>query len=169
MSLIVEDGSGLSTAESYISVADATARHAALGNDTWATITTTEMEQALRRATLYMLQTYRNVWVGNRLTSTQALDWPRYGVAIDGFALASNVIPAEVGHACADLALKAAAADLSPDIKAGGGVVNRVKAGSVEVAFQVDGTTTKTYRAIDGLLGPLLGFRSRYSGASARA
>ncbi len=35
MSLIVEDGTGLSTAESYISVADATTYHTDRGNATW--------------------------------------------------------------------------------------------------------------------------------------
>ncbi len=35
MALIVEDGTGLSTAESYISVADATTYHTARGNSSW--------------------------------------------------------------------------------------------------------------------------------------
>ena len=35
MALEVEDGTGKSTAESYISVADATTYHTARGNSTW--------------------------------------------------------------------------------------------------------------------------------------
>jgi hypothetical protein len=51
VSLIVEDGTGLATAESYISVADADTRQAALGITNWATLSTAEKEQALRRST----------------------------------------------------------------------------------------------------------------------
>ena len=63
MSLIVEDGTGMETAESYASVAQADARLAALGMTNWATLTTTEKEQALRRATVAMARAGRMPWL----------------------------------------------------------------------------------------------------------
>ena len=66
MALIVEDGTGLETAESYASVAQADARLAALGMTNWATLTTTEKEQALRRATVAMVQFFGGRWKGAR-------------------------------------------------------------------------------------------------------
>jgi hypothetical protein len=47
MALIVEDGTGLANAESYVSVADATTYHANIGNTAWAVY-----RQSLRDITL---------------------------------------------------------------------------------------------------------------------
>lgn len=154
MALVVEDGTGLSTAESYVSVAAATARQAALGNTTWATLTTAEMEQALRRATVRMEQTYREQWKGNRHTVDQALSWPRNSVVVDGFVVVdADVVPTDVANACADLALKAAAADLTPDLAQG---VVREKVGPIETEYDRGSPQAKRYRAIDMLLAPYL-------------
>ena len=66
MSLIVEDGSGLAAAESYISVVDADAHHASRGTAeaSWVGLDTDIKEQCLRRATDFMLETYRGRWKG---------------------------------------------------------------------------------------------------------
>ncbi len=154
MSLIVEDGTGLPTAESYVSVAAATARHLALGNDTWATITTEQMEQALRRATAYMEQAFRTRWTGRRVSAVQALSWPRYDVCVDGYSVDSNVVPAEVANACADLALKAAAGDLNADIT--GPRLIRKKTGPLEREYDRFSPQSTRYPAINMLLAPYL-------------
>lgn len=75
--LIVEDGTGLSNAESYVSVADADAYHSAMGNSSWATGDTAAKEAALRRGTQYLDAHYS--FAGEPLTETQALEWPRVG------------------------------------------------------------------------------------------
>lgn len=59
MTLVVEDGSIVSGAESYASVAQADAYFAARGITIWSPLLDAEKEQALRRATDYMVQTYR--------------------------------------------------------------------------------------------------------------
>ena len=56
MTLIVEDGTGKSDAESFASVASADAQMTALGITIWTSLVTEEKEQALRRATQYMEQ-----------------------------------------------------------------------------------------------------------------
>lgn len=153
MSLIVEDGTGMETAESYASVAQADARLAALGMTNWATLTTTEKEQALRRATVYMVQVYGGRWKGTRLYRIQALDWPRYGVEVEGYAISSAEVPVEVVNACIDTAFKAAAGDLNPDI---GRAVKREKVGPLETEYADYGSQVVQYRAIDQLLAGLL-------------
>jgi hypothetical protein len=55
MALITETGAGLANAESLISVADADTYHSGVGNTDWAALSVTDKEQALRRATQYML------------------------------------------------------------------------------------------------------------------
>lgn len=154
--LTVESGSGSSTADAYISRADATTYHSGRGNTAWEDLSDEEKDAAIRRATDYIGEAYRLRWAGERTSTTQALDWPRYNVPrrdMDGSLYASNAVPAEVVRACAELALKAAAGPLTPDQ---GQAIASVKAGSVEVAYADYSTATKTYPAIDRLLAPLL-------------
>lgn len=153
MALITEDGTGLSTAESFVSVAAATARQAGLGNTNWATLTTTEMEQALRRATTFMEQAYRSRWIGLRLHRLQALSWPRYGVVVDSFYADVNSVPTAIANACADLALKAAAGELAEDLTRG---VVREKVGPIETEYDRNSPQAVRYRAIDMMFAPFL-------------
>jgi prepilin-type processing-associated H-X9-DG protein len=162
VTLIVEDGTAKADAESYQTVAGADTYHANRGNVAWADLSTPTKEQNLRKATDYMLQAYRIRWAGVRTTSTQALDWPRYNVPMTdgpgGLACLSsyypnNTVPAAVANACAELALKASAADLTPDLSQ---AVKSKKVGQIEVVYQDYSSATKTYRAIDNLLAPLL-------------
>lgn len=154
MALIVEDGTGLATAESYISVADADTRMTNLGNTNWTTLTATEKEQALRRATVYMEQAYRSRWSGYRNGDTQALSWPRNGVVIDRYILVDDdVVPAAVADACADLAFRAAAGDLNADLERG---VVRKKVGPLETEYDRASPQSVRYRSIDMMLAPYL-------------
>ncbi len=153
MSLVVEDGSGLAGAESYCSVAAANARHTALGNAAW-TGADAVKEAALRRATQYMLQTYRNRWNGTRITQAQALDWPRWGVIVDTrYYVLSNSVPADVANACADLALKAITEDLSPDLDR---AVIRERVGPLETEYNPYSPQAKRFTAINAMLAPYL-------------
>jgi hypothetical protein len=108
MALIVETGAGLSNAESYCSEAFATAYHAARANSDWTLVS--NKEAALRKATEYMLQSYRNLWLGYRAVASQALDFPRSDVYLNDYSepvlVADNIVPIEVQNACAELALK---------------------------------------------------------------
>ncbi|MEM7444295.1 MAG: DnaT-like ssDNA-binding protein [Pseudomonadota bacterium] len=150
MALIVEDGTGVAGADSYLSVADADAHHADRGNAGW-TGDVAAKEAALRKATDYLGQVYRLRWLGARVDDGQALDWPRTGFD----AIGSDVVPGEVRRAAAELALMALGADLNPPLERGGRVT-REKVGPIETEF-ADGAPGRTrYPAIDGLLAPLL-------------
>jgi hypothetical protein len=153
MTLIVEDGTGLSTAESYISVADADARMAALGMTNWNDLTAAEKEQALRRATTYMTQAYRKRWRGARLYRAQALDWPRYGATVDGYDIPSTEVPREIANACADLAFRAASGELAPDT---GRAIIREKVGPLETEYDRNSPQGTRYRSVDMILAPFL-------------
>lgn len=158
MSLIVEDGTAKSDAESYISAADADTYHAIRANTAWAALSTPTKEALLRKATDYMLQVYRLQWAGKRTSTTQALDWPRWNVPKPdvGFLLSyypNNTVPAEVARACAELALKANSGDLTPDL---GQQIKSETIGPITTVYQDYSAATKTYRAIDNLLAPFL-------------
>jgi hypothetical protein len=149
MSIIVENGTGLSTAESYISVVEADTYHSVRGNTLWATMSVNEREQALRRATDYMGQVYRLQWQGRRINSTQALDFPRYDVVVDGYYIPSNVLPLEIKNANAELAFKAAGGELYADQSQG---VISEQVGPIKVEYNPNSPATIRYKAIDALL-----------------
>lgn len=154
MSLITEDGTGLSTAESYVSVAAADTRLAALGLTNWALLITAEKEQALRRATAHIEQVYRLRWKGTRRTTTQALAWPRHSVVIDDYTtVASDVVPIDVANACAELAFKAAAGDLNADLER---AIVREKVGPLETEYSPHSPQSVRYRALDMALAAYL-------------
>lgn len=154
MSLIIENGTGLANAESYIAVTAATAYHASLGNAAWAALASdTIREQLLRKATGYMQQTYNGRWKGVQATSTQALDWPRVGVLVNGWVVPNLTIPVDLANACAELALRAASADLSPDV---GPQVTSETVGSISVSYAVGARQTTAFKAVDNLLAKYL-------------
>ncbi len=157
MALIVEDGSIVPGAESLVSVAEATAYHAARGSAAWAALASDELrEQALRRATDYMGGVYRARWAGYRKQDDQPLDWPRYEVPrrdVGGYSYYSDTaVPLEVRQACAALALRAASGELLADQ---GQMKKRVKVGPIETEYSEYSPQSKRYPAIDTMLSPL--------------
>lgn len=162
MPLIVEDGTGLADAESYISVADATVYHAARGNAAWAALASdTLREQYLRRATDYMHASYDSRWAGYRVKTTQALSWPRNEVPIKdassfGFAYwANDAVPAIVANACAELALRAVSGELMPDLER---AVRRERVGPIDTEYEPGALQSTRFEAVDNMLRPF--FRS---------
>lgn len=153
MPLVVETGTGLSAAESYASVSEADARHVSLGNANWAALIVSKKEEALRLATNYMVQAYRLRWAGQRVNDVQTLDWPRSDVIVDGFGVASNIVPMDVKKACIDLALKASSSDLNPDLER---AAIREKVGPLETEYSEYSPQQIRYRAIDQMLAPFL-------------
>lgn len=157
MALIVEDGTVVAGAESYITVADASAMHTSLGNAAWAALTSdTIREQCLRKATSYMEGQYRQRWAGYRKLTTQALDWPRSFVPLSdayyaGQYVSDTSVPNEVKFACAELALKASTGDLLADLSQ---QVIRKKVASIEIEYDKYSSQSKRYPAIEAMLSP---------------
>jgi hypothetical protein len=157
MTIIVEDGTGLANAESYVSVVDANTYHSKFGNDAWTDLDTSVKEQLLRKATDYMVAQYRLQYAGYRRYSTQSLDWPRlYVPLID--SLSANVfpqyvdfdiVPTTVKNACAELALKAYTAILMQDLTQG---VIREKVDVIEVEYDKFSPQQTRYEQIDAML-----------------
>jgi hypothetical protein len=162
MTIIIEDGTGVATAESYLSVADADSYHAARGHLDWDALDTEDKEIYLRQATDYLTQAYRLRWKGYRTHSTQALDWPRANVQLPdvsftyagyGAYVPFNQVPTEVQRACAELALKAVDGPLAPDIERS---VSREVVGPIDITYDPAAPLVTRFRAIDLLLAPLL-------------
>ncbi len=93
MALIVEEGSIVAGADSYVSLSDARALAAKYGWDLPAD--DTEAEQALRNGAGYVgLQ--EPAMCGSRVSSAQELAYPRKNVTLYGFPVAVDSIPSQV-------------------------------------------------------------------------
>ena len=108
---------GGANSDSYASVTEADTYHAAYGNTAWAAISTEAIkEAALRKAAQYL---DIKVFVGVKVSSTQALEWPRYQVEIGGYCVSSATIPSDIKVAQMEAALIASSESLTPNLSNG--------------------------------------------------
>ena len=114
MAFIVEDGTGLSNATSYLSVANFKTYHTDRGND-FAPYSDTSIEIALVLATDFVDRRYR--YVGIRATGRdQAREWPRQSAYDpDDWLISSNSVPPEILDATAELGFIALGESLIPN------------------------------------------------------
>lgn len=120
MSFIVEDGHGISDANSYISVRFADDFLAYRTDFDWTTRTTEQKQAALVQATAYVDARYGRLFAGRAATAMQALAWPRSGAGYD------NTLPVVLKRAVALYAAYAAASPLAPAPATSGGLAQGV-------------------------------------------
>lgn len=142
ITLTVEDGSGLADANTYISQADADAYFADRDNVVWAAAEADAKAAALIQATQYLDTRY--TFKGQRLTTTQALEWPRQpvpivsqvGFIVDIWSSQSDFFawPVQrIKDACCEAALRALSASLYTDQDPS--IVLSEKVGEIAVSY----------------------------------
>lgn len=134
MTIITENGSGVSGATSYVSLSEADSHFTALANDDWINAVDGQREEALIRAALH-IDSY--LYPGTILKQAQGLKWPRSGV-YDRDGRAITGLP----HA-----LRTAALELADRfLRDGAGLDERQpvrqKVGPIEVTFEEGRTRT---------------------------
>ena len=152
MALVVEDGTGLSNANAYVSVAEVTT----YAGDRGLTFTTgNPAEQAITKTTDYIDSAFK--FLGVRKSATQALAWPRSGVTdrFEGYAIPDNSIPNALKKAVCELAVKVAAGIVLIQDLERGGQIKSASVGPVSVTY-ADGSPATTMYGIVGLLKGLL-------------
>ena len=92
-------------------------------------------------------------WLGDRVSPDQVLSWPRSGAIVFGYQLGSATIPEAVKAAQIEMAFKAAAGDLNPDITTG---VTKEKVDVIELEYDAARTGALDYRALRQALAPYL-------------
>lgn len=160
MSLTVEDGTIVSGAESYITVAAADTYHSGRGNSAWSG-TDAVKEAALRKAAAYLDGEYRKRWKGWKVDpEAQQMEWPRSGVCLSddcgqsAWFLSNDFIHPRLQEAQCELALRALSGDLAPDYN---GSVIRERVDVLETEYAAgSGPGRKTYQLVDMLLSDLL-------------
>ncbi len=148
---IVEDGTGLADATSYLSVAEANVILEANPHvyPVWSARGTSDRQKLLVWATRVLDAAVR--WYGRKTVESSALRWPRTGVVDrDGVALAATVLPPALKLATATFAASLGVADRTAERDQDGLV--SLKADVVELEFR-DGFRIPT---VPGHVGMLL-------------
>jgi hypothetical protein len=161
MALIVEDGTGKTDAESYLSVADADTYHSKhRAPASWTAADEAAKERALRLATLHMDTNYKPRWIGLRSSEDQALDWPREDVWIDRVYYESSELPVQLLNATAEFASKVTDGDDLMTDQADAAAVSersaRVAVISETIKYVGGSVGRKRYTFAEQLLEPLL-------------
>jgi len=161
ISIIVEDGSGVANANSYVSVADARTYAAARG----VTLSANDDEVAVQLIpAIDYLEAQACRYQGCKTSQTQSLEWPRTGVYLDKCCenpvpIPSDVIPKSLISAQVQLAMAINAGFvLQPNVSPQD-YVTREKVGVIETEY-ADPTKVgimPTFTAANDLLAPLFG------------
>lgn len=165
--LDVEDGSGKSNAESYVSVAAASAYATSRGL-TFPESPPDASEAALRRSTTWIDGQFGARFTGRKRNGrAQALQWPRTGATdADGFDVADDEVPDEIIRATCEAAIRelAAPGGLSPDVTGNEVIASASVDGAVSVTYAQRQDAIAGQRpiatVIDDILAGLIGQRA---------
>ena len=147
--LVIEDGTGLANADSYIDVIFADAYFLKRGITQWAGLT--NKESLIIRAMDYIENNY--TYQGTKLVSTQSLQFPR-------LICGETVYPIALKNAVCELALKSNEEDLLADTDK---TTIREKVGTLEVEYDPNQDNIKSYNYVNKLLAPYLVSTSSFS------
>ena len=165
MALVVEDGTGKSDAESYVSIGEGDSYFSLRGVTDWdglpaSPAPTAAQEAILRKATEYIDQTYAELFKGTRNNDTQALAWPRYNAVVDGVYLANDALPVALKRATCEIAkIIASGEDVTPILERGNRIRTKTETVgpiSQRIAYADDAPVTNIYTAVHRYIKPLL-------------
>ena len=160
ITIIVEDGTGVANANSYIS--EAAARVFAESVGLPLPVDSEACKAALLAAMPYLES---QPWQGQRSDPTQALSWPRKLVIINGDELPNNIVPQNIQKAQVQAAsMGSTGTDLFPTIS--GQFVTKEKVGPIETEYSDEYLQTwdgrSIFSAIDVYLTPYLNWVGGY-------
>lgn len=149
MPLIVENGTGLLDADSYVTLAEFKTWASNRGYR-WEDAEDFQIEEQLRLATGW-IDTY-NRYKGQRLKVEQTLEFPRSGL-VDWSSHTITGVPHRVKQACCELAYKGLSEPLYVDLDRGG-MVTSESVGPISVSYAPDAPAGKVFMFAANLLKP---------------
>lgn len=154
MALVIENGSLVTGATSYVTVDAARAFAVARA----ATLPTPDGEvEALLIRAMDMLESFRDRFKGSKVDpATQALQWPRMDVVIDGWEVPVTHIPQELKNAQCQLAIEANLTDLMPTGDGRDVIREKIDVLETEYAPGSGGVAQPYFPKVQALLAPLL-------------
>lgn len=166
--LVVEDGTVVTGANSWVDMAFMDQYCSDMGYTTWGTIESPDSRRisAVIRGCRYVVRRYSEEWPGSKVGGrAQTLPWPRDDAYdVDGELIESTEIPTEVKQAQCEAALREYVnpGSLTPDYISAQRVV-REKVGDLEVQYADDfstGAMVPVISTIDDILTPIFGRKS---------
>ena len=165
--LVVEDGTGKTDANSYCTVAYADTYHATYtASSDWSGATEANKIAALIKGTMYIDLKYGQRWKGYKARGygdedEQALDWPQIGnYDADGWPYDEMTIPARIKQAACEAALRALLGDdLLGTVTATGSITSEsVTVGPISESKSYSGGKPYgyVYPKIDALVRPFI-------------
>lgn len=154
MALVIENGSIVANANSYVTLVEARAYATARGKPLPTDDTAAE---ALLISAMDYLESKRGEYQGSKVSPDQTLQFPRYDVYIDNFLFSENSIPSILKQAQIRLAMEAnAGVDLMPT-RTSGQFVKREKIGPIDTEYSeaIGSGLAPELLAVDALLQPL--------------
>lgn len=157
MALIVEDGTIVEDANSYVTLEEARAYALERGLTLPALPEEGQVDalEALLISAVDYLEGKRVEYKGEKVSELQELQFPRDNVYIDGFLLASDAIPKVLKQAQIKLAVIAHSGVALEPVRSGPAVI-RKKVGPIETEYSEGSTFRPAMPAVDALLAPLL-------------
>ncbi len=138
--LVLEDGSGVVTANAYATVEEVTAILTTNIHSGWGVLDPTTQENLIIWASRVLDE--RMKWFGTKMYPTSGLAWPRAGTKDrEGFPIDDNVVPKPVKDAIAVLCDLLIAGN--PDAVTGSDNLKTIKADVVELQFDPNITPRK--------------------------
>lgn len=132
--LVVEDGTGLTNANSYVTIAESidflslNVNSAAYWED---------LDDEIKIQVLIMASSYLDQyvdWYGNKTVETSGLRWPRENVKdLDGILIADNIVPTQVKRATCDFAISLSKEDRFAESETLG--ISEMKVDVIELKF----------------------------------
>lgn len=160
MTLVVEDGTGVANADSYVSLAEIDAYATAYGKTGWpGSLITADQEVHARRATKFADNKYS--FPGTPKTGTQGLFFPVQELYIRGWKLTDGV-PRCLKDAVCELAIISAnGTDLVDSVAARAYTYRKVVMEGLEKTERYESENNENiFRSVELLLAPLLIFSS---------
>lgn len=166
MALVLVATPGAANANSYLTLAEATAYYEGrLPSAAWATSASKEalLVMATRTINGYFLGRRTAIvvegnmpayrvgarWTGAPSDGVQALAWPRTGMLNgNGYAIGGTIIPQELKDATTELAIRLASGDSTADISSSVKGITSIKAGSVALSFGGQNSLTSTSKPL---------------------
>lgn len=161
MALIVENGTGLVNAQSYISVSYADSYHRTRGNAAWAALDSSTKTALVIKATEWLDAEYYFAGEPSYPTVPQALQWPRSFIYDENLSLLpGDELPVALQRATAELALAMSGnsdGGAAPALVEGNVFRRRERVGVVE--SETEGNTdasVRFYPRVYNLLAPFI-------------
>lgn len=106
LTITPEDGTGLASANSYVTEAEVDAyAESSLTASTWIAETNIEIKKAAIISASRQL-TSAVLWKGKRATDTQVLAFPRIELVVDGIEIPDDIVPKPVKDATCEMAIR---------------------------------------------------------------